>query len=59
MTEFLGRTVTEATEEGLAALGLTIDDVDVEILDEGRGGVFGLGTKSARVRITRAVLAKN
>ena len=44
MTEFVGRTVTEATEEGLATLGLTIDDVDVEILDEGRGGVFGLGS---------------
>ena len=51
MTEFSGRTVTEAIEVGLQDLALTPDDVDVEILEEGRGGVFGLGAKMARVRL--------
>lgn len=51
MTEYSGRTVTEAIETGLQDLGLTPDDIDVEVLEEGRGGVFGLGTKLARVRL--------
>ncbi len=51
MTEYSGRTVTEAIEMGLQDLGLTPDDIDVEVLEEGRGGVFGLGTKLARVRL--------
>jgi spoIIIJ-associated protein len=52
MTEFSGRTVNEAIETGLQDLGLTPDDVDVEILEEGRGGVFGMGARLARVRLT-------
>lgn len=51
MTEFSGRTVTEAIETGLQDLGLTPDDVDIEVLEEGRGGVFGMGAKLARVRL--------
>lgn len=51
MTEFSGRTVTEAIEAGLQDLGLAPDEVDVEILEEGRGGVFGMGAKLARVRL--------
>ncbi len=52
MTEYTARTVTEAIEAGLQALGLAQEDVEIEVLEEGRGGVFGLGTKPARVRLT-------
>ncbi len=52
MTEYTGRTVTEAIEAGLQALGVQQEDVEVEVLEEGRGGVFGLGTKMARVRLS-------
>lgn len=52
MTVFTGRTVAEAIEVGLETLNVSRDDVDIEILEEGRGGVFGLGHKPAAVRIS-------
>jgi spoIIIJ-associated protein len=44
--------IEEAIEKGLAELGLTADNVDIEILDEGTKGLFGLGSRQARVRLT-------
>ena len=50
--EVIASTVEEAVENGLADLGLTNDDVEVEILDPGSRGLFGLGSRQARVRLT-------
>jgi spoIIIJ-associated protein len=50
--ETRGRTIDEAIQTALAELGVTRDDVDVEILAEGRAGVFGVGSQEARVRVT-------
>lgn len=48
-----GRTVDEAVEEGLAELGVDRTAVDVEVLEEGSKGLFGLlGSRAARVRLT-------
>jgi spoIIIJ-associated protein len=48
-----GKTVEEAREAALKELGVTSDeDVDIEVLDEGSKGMFGWGTKFARVRAT-------
>lgn len=44
-------TVEEAVENGLEQLGLTIEQVNVEILDAGSKGLFGLGSRPARVEI--------
>lgn len=44
-------TVEEAVEAGLARLGLTEEMVDVEIVDEGRRSLFGIGGKDAVVRL--------
>ena len=52
MPEFEARTIKEAIQKGLEALGLAQDDAHIEIVDEGRSGVFGVGSKSAVVRIT-------
>ncbi|MBQ9941383.1 MAG: protein jag [Christensenellaceae bacterium] len=49
--EVKGKTVDEAIFAGLDQLGLSIDQVSVEILHEGTKGFFGLG-KSAQVRLT-------
>jgi len=49
--EFEGRTVEEAIEEGLASLGLTRDQVEVEVLHPGSRGFLGLGAENARVRL--------
>ncbi len=46
------KTVDEAIELGLTQLGLPRDQVDIEIIKEGKRGVFGLGAEEARVRLT-------
>lgn len=46
------KSVEEAVEEGLAQLGLSRDQVDIEIIKEGKRGVFGLGSEEAQVRLT-------
>ena len=51
--EFTGKTTQEAIDAGLAALGVTIADVHVDVIEEGAKGLFGLfGSKPARVRLT-------
>ena len=47
-----GRTVEEAIREALKILGARREDVDLMVLDEGSRGVLGLGSRSARVRLT-------
>jgi len=50
--EFSGRNVEEAIEQGLKELGLSRDDVEIEILDEGKAGLFGLmGASPAKVKL--------
>jgi spoIIIJ-associated protein len=50
--EVIAPTIEEAVEKGLKQLGLSEDDVDVEVLDEGKHGLFGLGNRQARVALT-------
>jgi len=50
--EKIASTVEEAVEEGLSELGLPADAVDVEVLDSGSRGLFGVGHRQARVRLT-------
>lgn len=49
--EATGKTVDEAIESGLAELGLERHEVTVEVLSEGRTGLFGIGGEPARVRL--------
>jgi spoIIIJ-associated protein len=47
-----GRTVDEAKMNALRELGLDSEEnVEIEVLDEGSKGVFGWGTKYARVKV--------
>jgi spoIIIJ-associated protein len=50
--EVIAPSVEEAIAKGLADLGLTEDAVEVEVLDTGSRGLFGLGFRQARVRLT-------
>jgi len=50
--ETSGRTVEEAVDRALAELGVTRDDVEIEVLDPGGRGVLGLGAREARIRAT-------
>jgi spoIIIJ-associated protein len=49
--EVIAPTVEEAVASGLADLGLPREAVEVEVLDEGARGLFGLGSRQARVRL--------
>jgi spoIIIJ-associated protein len=50
--EIIAPSVEEAVDQGLQDLGLRREAVDIEILDEGSRGLFGLGSRQARVRLT-------
>ena len=49
--EQTGRTVEEATGKAIAELGVTENDVEIQILEEGSKGIFGLGAKQAKVKV--------
>jgi spoIIIJ-associated protein len=49
--EIIASTINEAIEKGLAELELPREAVEIEILDEGSRGLFGLGAHQARVRL--------
>ena len=52
--EYAARTVEAAIAEALASLGTTEDQVKVTVLDPGsKGGLFGIGSKPARVLVSR------
>lgn len=51
--ERTGKTVEEAVSIALADLNVDRDKAEIEVLDEGSKGLFGiLGSKSARVKVT-------
>ncbi len=50
--EFFGRNVDEAIFHGLVEMGLTIDQVKIEIVQKESKGLFGLGAKNAVVRLS-------
>lgn len=49
--EVIAPSVEEAIEKGLADLGLPEEAVEVEVLDQGSRGLFGLGSRHARIRL--------
>ena len=50
--EQTGRTVDDAIQFALQRLNLSRAQVDVEVLDEGRTGIFGIGHAQSLVRVT-------
>ncbi|MBQ7349158.1 MAG: protein jag [Clostridia bacterium] len=51
---FSGKTVEDAIENGLKALNITLADAKVKVLDEGKKGILGIGSRPAKVEITLA-----
>jgi spoIIIJ-associated protein len=49
--EIIAPSVEEAVEQGLSDLGLPREAVDIEVLDHGNRGLFGLGSRQARIRL--------
>ena len=50
--EASGKTVDEAVEQALHQLGLSRDDVEIEVISAGSRGRFGIGGEQARVAVT-------
>ena len=51
--DFTARTESEAIELGLQELGVSIADVEVQVVEEGSKGLFGLfGSRPVKVRLT-------
>lgn len=51
-------TVEKAVSKGLVQLGLDSQDVDIEIISEGKKGLFGFGSREAIVELTPKHLPK-
>ncbi|MEG2353876.1 MAG: RNA-binding cell elongation regulator Jag/EloR [Clostridium sp.] len=50
--EMSGKTVDEAIEKALLELKTTRDKAEVQVLEKGKKGFFGLGSKLAKVKLT-------
>jgi len=48
---FEGKDLEEALQSASDALGIAEPDLDYEILEQGRRGLFGLGAKNVRIRV--------
>lgn len=51
MLEKTAKTVQDAINIALEELDATIDDVEIDIIDEGTKGIFGIGGKYAKVQV--------
>ncbi|MGE5403499.1 MAG: RNA-binding cell elongation regulator Jag/EloR [Candidatus Saccharibacteria bacterium] len=52
VVEKKGKSVDEATKAALEELGVSLDDVSVEIIEEPSKGLLGIGKKMAVVKVT-------
>lgn len=50
--EIIAPSIEEAVAKGLSQLGLPREAVDIEVLDAGSRGLFGLGSRQARIRLS-------
>jgi spoIIIJ-associated protein len=50
--ERTGKTVDEAIDQALQELGVGRDEVEVDVVSQGRTGILGIGSESARVRVS-------
>jgi len=51
--ERTGKTVEEAVADALAQLGAIEDEVEINVLEQGSKGIFGIGSKPARVFVKK------
>ncbi len=51
--EFTAKTVEAAVDEGLRDMGVTRDQIDIEVVQEGSRGILGIGATDALVRLSR------
>ncbi len=57
--EVTGRTVEEAIEIALGQLGVEKDQVEIDVLSQGKGGILGFGAEPARIKVTLSALPQD
>ena len=57
--EFEGKTVEDATAAGLKSLGLSENEAEIEVIEKGSRGIFGIGSSTAVVRILKRTATEN
>ena len=50
--EFTGKNVSEALTNASVSLGVTSDQINYEVVEEGSNGFLGIGSKDAIIRVT-------
>ncbi|MHB8085194.1 MAG: RNA-binding cell elongation regulator Jag/EloR [Dehalococcoidia bacterium] len=50
--EISAKTVEEATKVALAQLGVSREEVEIEVVKKGKSGVLGVGAEDAKIRVT-------
>jgi len=53
--DFYGIDISEVIEQACKDLGASREDLDIEVLETGSAGIFGLCKKKARIRVQRKV----
>lgn len=53
IVEKTAKTVQEAINLALEEIGIREEDAEIEVIDEGTKGIFGIGGKLAKVRVTK------
>lgn len=56
--EAIGKNVDEAVQSGLNTLGVSRDQVEIHVIDEGSRGFLGIGFRHARVRLVSLVASE-
>jgi len=55
--DFYGKDIAEVIEQACKALGVSREEMDIEILETGSAGIFGLCKKKAHIRVQRKTVA--
>ncbi|WP_319586603.1 Jag N-terminal domain-containing protein [uncultured Desulfobulbus sp.] len=55
--DFYGKDIAEVIEQACKALGASREELDIEVLETGSAGIFGLCKKKAHIRVQRKAVA--
>lgn len=55
--DFYGKDIAEVIEQACKALGASREEMDIEVLETGSAGIFGLCKKKAHIRVQRKSVA--
>lgn len=57
--DFYGKDIAEVIEQACKALGASREEMDIEVLETGSAGIFGLCKKKAHIRVQRKTVASH